>query len=150
MRILGLLLAGSLSIVACNPFVIWGNATAQRDVAEKATARFHAMIDSAQYEAIWVEADPDLRGSGSAQDATAVFRMANRRFGQAQITVLSSWNVNFSTNRGSLVTLVYSTHFTRDSATETFRWRIHDGKAALLSYNINSPALLRAMLDEKD
>jgi len=45
--------------------------------------------------------------------------------------------------------LVYYTTFSKDKATETFTWRIRNGKPALLGYNINSPALLRAMVDDK-
>jgi len=136
------------AVVGCNPFAMWGNATTKRDVAEKATARFHAMIDSAQFEAIWNEADLDLQNSGPQEDAIALFRMVNRRFGQVQGTDLKSWNVNFSTSEGTLVRLVYRTGFARDSATETFVWRIRDNKPALLNYNINSPALLRAMVEK--
>jgi hypothetical protein len=48
-----------------------------------------------------------------------------------------------------LVRLIYRTTFSKNSATESFTWRIRHGKPALLNYNINSPALLRAV-DEKN
>ena len=131
-----------LTVAACNPFAFWGNATAQRDVAEQATARFHTMLDSTNYQAIWSEADPEFRNAGPQKDAIALFRMINRRFGTVQDTKLVTWNVNFSTGSGTLVRLVYRTSFSRDSATETFNWRIRDDKPALIGYNINAPALL--------
>lgn len=136
--------------VACNPFAMWGNATAQRDAAKKATERFHLQLDLSQFDSIYQEADPDFRSAGQEKDANALWRMVQRRFGSLQSDTLVTWNVNFTTGAGTLVRLVYRTTFSKDSATETFTWRIRDGKPALLGYNINSPSLLRAMVDEKN
>lgn len=145
-----LLVACSISIVACNPFAMWGNATSRRGAAEAATARFHVMLDSAEYETIWNEADPELRNTSQHDDAIALFRMVNRRFGPMEGMKLVGWNVNYSTSNGTLVRLQYRTGFARDSATETFVWRLRGDQPTLLNYNINSPALLRAMVEEKD
>ncbi len=141
------LLAGA---IACNPFAMWGNATAQRDAAEKATERFHLKLDLNQFDSIYQEADVEFRNAGSEKDADGLWRMIQRKFGSLQSDTLLNWNVNFTTNHGTLVRLVYRTTFSKDSATESFTWRIRDGKPALLNYNINSPSLLRALVDEKN
>ncbi len=128
---------------------MWGNVTAQRDAAEKATERFHLQVDLSQFDSIYQEADPDFRNAAQEKDANALWRMVQRRFGSLQSDTLLNWNVNFTTNNGTVVRLVYYTTFSKDKATETFTWRIRHGKPALLGYNINSPSLLRAMVDAK-
>ncbi len=135
--------------VACNPFAFWGDATAQRGAAEAATERFHLKLDLGQFDSIYQEADPDFRKAGAEKDANVLWRMVQRRFGTLQSDSLLNWNVSVTTNNGTVVRLVYYTTFSKEKATETFTWRIRDGKPALLGYNINSPALLRAMVDEK-
>lgn len=147
MRVLAVALLAAA--IACNPFAMWGNATAQRDIAEKATERFHLQLDLGQFDSIYQQADPQFRTAGLQKDANALWRMVQRRFGSLQSDTLINWNVNYTTTNGTVVRLVYRTTFAKDNATETFTWRIRDGKPALLSYNINSPALLRAMVDEK-
>ena len=135
--------------IACNPLAFWGDATAQRGAAETATERFHLKLDLGQFDSIYQEADPEFRKAGSEKDVNALWRMVQRRFGSLQSDSLLVWNVSVTTNTGTVVRLVYYTTFSKDKATETFTWRIRDGKPALLGYNINSPALLRAMVDEK-
>ena len=135
--------------IGCNPFAFWGDATAQRGAAETATERFHLKLDLGQFDSIYQEADPDFRKAGAQKDADALWRMVQRRFGSLQSDSLLNWNVSVTTNNGTIVRLVYYTTFSKEKATETFTWRIRDGKPALLGYNINSPALLRAMVDEK-
>lgn len=135
--------------IGCNPFAMWGNATAQRDAAEKATERFHLQLDLSQFDSIYQEADIEFRNAAPEKDANGLWRMVQRRFGSLQSDTLMNWNVNFTTNNGTVVRLVYYTTFAKDKATETFTWRIRDGKPALVGYNINSPTLLRAMVEEK-
>ena len=45
-------------------------------------------------------------------------------------------------NGGSYVLLTYDTDFTDGRATETFHWRIANGRVRLVAYNINSPLLI--------
>ena len=135
---------------ACNPFAMWGDATAQRDAAKQASERFHLQLDLGQFDSIYQQADPEFRNAGSEKDANALWRMVQRRFGTLQSDTLLTWTVNFTTGNGTVVRLVYGTTFAKEKATETFTWRVRDGKPALLGYNINSPALLRAMVDEKN
>lgn len=136
--------------IGCNPFAMWGQASAHKDLSEQATERFHAQLDSAQFEAIYGEADQDFRSTVTERDANALWRMVQRRFGPVQGTALANWHVSFTTGGGTQVRLIYRTAFAQDSAVETITWRIRDGTPRLLGYNINSPALLRAMVDEKD
>ncbi|HLZ46937.1 MAG TPA: hypothetical protein VKQ05_14770 [Gemmatimonadales bacterium] len=147
MRALAVSLVAAL---ACNPFAFWTNATTQRDAAQQATERFHLQLDLSQFDSIYQQADPEFRNAGSEKDANGLWRMVQRRFGTLQSDTLLTWNVSFTTSNGTVVRLVYRTTFAIDKATETFTWRIRDGKPALLGYNINSPALLRAMVDEKN
>ena len=134
---------------ACNPLAFWGDATAKRGAAETATDRFHLKLDLGQFDSIYQAVDPEFRNATSEKDANALWRMVQRRFGSLQSDSLVNWNVSVTTNSGTIVRLVYYTTFSKDKGTEIFTWRIHDGKPALLGYNINSPALQRALVDEK-
>lgn len=136
--------------IACNPFALWGDATARRDAAQTATERFHLKLDLGQFDSIYQQADPEFRKAAAEKEVNALWRMVQRRFGSLQSDSLLNWNVSVTTNNGTVVRLVYYTTFSKDKATETFTWRIRDGKPALLGYNINSPALLRAMVEEKN
>jgi len=138
-----------VAAIACNPFAFWGDATAQRDAAKTATERFHLKLDLGQFDSIYQQADPDFRKAGAEKEANALWRMVQRRFGSLQSDSLLNWNVSVTTNNGTVVRLVYYTTFSKAKGTETFTWRLRNGKPALLGYNINSPALLRPMLDEK-
>lgn len=134
----------------CNPFAFWGDAVRQKAAAETETEHFRRELDSTRFAAIYQAADPEFRNSVSQKDADGLWRMVQRRFGQFQGATLVNWNVSITTQNGTVVRLVYRTGYAQDSATETFTWRIRDGQPALLGYNINSPALLRAMVDEKN
>jgi hypothetical protein len=134
---------------ACNPLAFWGDATAKRGAAETATDRFHLKLDLGQFDSIYQAVDPEFRNATSEKDANALWRMVQRRFGSLQSDSLVNWNVSVTTNSGTIVRLVYYTTFSKDKGTEIFTWRIRDGKPALLGYNINSPALQRALVDEK-
>jgi len=134
---------------ACNPLAFWGDATAKRGAAETATDRFHLKLDLGQFDSIYQAVDPEFRNATSEKDANALWRMVQRRFGSLQSDSLVTWNVSVTTNSGTIVRLVYYTTFSKDKGTEIFTWRIRDGKPALLGYNINSPALQRALVDEK-
>jgi hypothetical protein len=129
---------------------MWGNATAQRDAAEKATDRFHLQLDLNQFDSIYQQADVEFRNAAPEKDANGLWRMVQRKFGSLQSDTLVNWNVNFTTNSGTLVRLVYRTTFSKDNAMESFTWRIRDGRPMLLNYNINSPSLMRALVDEKN
>jgi len=134
---------------ACNPLAFWGDATAKRGAAETATDRFHLKLDLGQFDSIYQAVDPEFRNATSEKDANALWRMVQRRFGSLQSDSLVNWNVSVTTNNGTIVRLVYYTTFSKDKGMEIFTWRIRDGKPALLGYNINSPALQRALVDEK-
>lgn len=138
------------AVVACNPFAFWGEAVRQKAAAETETEHFRRELDSTRFAAIYQEADPEFRKAISEKDADGLWRMVQRRFGQFQGAQLVNWNVSVTTQNGTVVRLVYRTGYAQDSATETFSWRMRDGQPALLGYNINSPALLRAMVDEKN
>ncbi len=144
-----LVVALLVAAIACNPFAFWGDATAQRDAAQAATERFHLKLDLGQFDSIYQEADPGFRNATPEKDANALWRMVQRRFGSLQSDSLLSWYVSVTTNNGTIVRLVYYTTFFKDKGTEIFTWRIRNGKPALLGYNINSPALLRGMVDDK-
>jgi hypothetical protein len=46
------------------------------------------------------------------------------------------------TNAGSYLSLTYKTEFAQGSATESFNWRVVDGKVHLAGYNIQSSLLI--------
>jgi len=144
-----LALTATIGATACNPGAMLGRASAQKERAEHATARFRAQLDSAQFDAIYRETDEDFRKAVTKGGADSLWTMVRRRFGAVRGAQLTGWNVSITTQGGTQVRLVYQTAFVKDSAVETFTWRIRGEQPGLLGYNINSPALLRAMAEEK-
>ncbi len=64
-----------------------------------------------------------------------------QKLGSLKSSKKKTWNVTHGTG-GTLVKLAYESEFDAGRATETFVYRIKDGKAVLVAYHIDSNALL--------
>ena len=65
----------------------------------------------------------------------------DRKLGAAKIATRTTWNQTHLPS-GTFVTLVFKMQFEKGDGTETFMYRISDGKAFLAGYHINSNALI--------
>jgi hypothetical protein len=108
---------------------------------KKAVDRFRQRLNQEQYTSIYGETDELFRGKSSEQEFTAVLTAVHRKLGAFQRAENQGTLVNASTN-GAFLQLTYKTRFSGGDATEVFRWRLGDGACKLVSYHINSTALI--------
>ena len=129
-----LLLVLVASTSSCN---IAQHVTQQCNDATAAVERFHQRLDSEQYAAIYLDTDDTFRKATSEKEFTQLLSAIHRKLGPTQSKQSAGWNVTTTST-----SVVYRTKFAEGEATEQFRWRMDNGKAWLLSYNINSNALI--------
>lgn len=113
----------------------------QMAAAEKEVANFRRLVETQQFAALYANSSPEWQKAASEADQTKLFTSLGTKLGKLKTSEKSGWNVNWHTS-GTFVTLGYNTHFEKGLGTETFVFRVSDGQAKLVSYNINSPALL--------
>jgi hypothetical protein len=126
-------------IAACAALV---SCSAQEDtqVAERGVMRFHEQFNAGQYAEVFAEGDALFREGGEGA-FVGVMQKLKERFGDVRQSELmnSKWqtgNVLIEERMvsGTIVVMAYRTEFTRASATETFTWRIAQGRATLMGY----------------
>ena len=109
-----------------------------KDFAQKAVDRFHQLFNEQSYSVIYHEADAQFHRSMTVPDFDDLLQAMQKSLGlfkQARQTGFQS--------SGTIATLTYESEFTRGKATEQFGYAISTGGAALVSYNITSPLLIR-------
>jgi hypothetical protein len=109
--------------------------------AEKEVVQFRQLMESEQFAKLYANASDELRKSASEADVTKIFGALSRKLGKVKTADKAGWHVNFHT-AGTFVTLGFNTQFEKGPGTEQFVFRVSDGKARLVSYNVNSAALL--------
>jgi hypothetical protein len=129
-----LLLVLVASTSSCN---IAQHVTQQFNDATAAVERCHQRLDSEQYAAIYLDTDDTFRKATSEKEFTQLLSAIHRKLGPTQSKQSAGWNVTTTST-----TVVYRTKFAEGEATEQFRWRMDNGKAWLVYYNINSNALI--------
>ncbi len=119
--------------------LVAGCGSTMQDVAigRAGVTRFHQEMDAGQFDQIYSEAAPDLRSATTHDDFIAFMSGAHRKLGNTQDPTETGFNVNWTTS-GTQVVLGYQTKFQNAAATETFTWRITNGKLALVGYHVNS------------
>lgn len=109
--------------------------------AEAAVEKFHKMLAENQIDAIYDESHERLRAATKREDFQAFLGAVNRKLGMVKVYKKTGWKMNYDTS-GRYVTLQYETNFADDLATEQFVFLLEEGRAYLLSYHINSNALI--------
>lgn len=109
--------------------------------AEQGVAEFRQLMDGKEFSTIYAKASDELRKSANEAELTGILRVLHARLGPVKSAQRSKWNVNFHSS-GTFVTLGFRTEFASGSGTEQFVFRITEGSASLVSYNVNSAALL--------
>jgi hypothetical protein len=113
----------------------------QMATAEKEVEAFRELLDSQQFARIHANGSDELRKSVSEGDLSKILAALATKLGKVKSSQKSGWNINFHTS-GTFVTLGYNTDFEKGAGTEQFVFHVSGGKAKLVSYNVNSPALL--------
>jgi len=115
--------------------------TKGKRIAEGGVAQFHNQYNSAQFHAIYNQADEGFRKGDTEASLVEHFEALQRKLGAVKQTNQTSWQTN-TTPAGTVVTLNYDTEFTEGKGTEKFIFHVAGDKALLYSYNVNSPLLI--------
>jgi len=111
--------------------------------AEQGVAQFRTMVEAGDYDRVYEAASPALKQVTSREELARVLGAVHDRLGPVRQSNQTGFNVRHGTD-GIVVNLTYSTQFASGNRAETFIFRISGGSARLVSYNVNSPALLEA------
>ena len=110
-------------------------------IADQAVTRFHKMLDAGQNAQIYRESAQEMKNAGPEAKLDAFLSAVHRKLGTVTKATRQGFNDQMNTG-GHYITMTYATTYTRGEATETFVYKISDGKAALVGYNVNSDALI--------
>jgi hypothetical protein len=108
--------------------------------AEEGIAHFRRLMETQQFARVYTTGSDELRKSTSEADMSKLLAALNKKLGRVKVAEKSGWKVNFHTS-GTFVTVAFKTEFEKGPGTEQFVFRISNGKASLVSYNVNSPVL---------
>jgi hypothetical protein len=128
------LIAASLLMASCS---------GGEDVAgaEKAIAQFHGQLNSANYQDIYARSDQGLKDVTSKADMIKLLDAIHRKLGAYQAGKQTGWRVNYNT-AGNNTVIQFESRFEKGAAAETFTFVGDAQSPRLLSYNINSQALI--------
>jgi len=112
------------------------------ELAQQAVIRFHSQFNAEQYHSIYDEADAKFRATGNETEITAFLQAIHRKLGRTQQAELQGTQIQWLAGQGTFVVLGYQTKFSDDTGVESFTWRIDNGRALLVGYNVNSKALI--------
>lgn len=102
-----------------------------------AVVEFHARFNAEDWSAIYSDADAAFRAATSQDVFTRAMRTLKSRVGRFESSVETYYGVQgqAGVSEGTYVRVQYSTKFSQQPATETFAWRIDNGKVKLFSYD---------------
>ena len=112
--------------------------------AETGVASFHTMLDAERYADIYGGTDEFFKNATAEAQFTEILQAVHRKLGVVVSTAQTSFysRDQAGTNAGSYISLTYKTEFAQGPATESFNWRVVDGKVHLAGYNIQSSLLI--------
>ena len=108
--------------------------------ASGAGKKFHDEYNQQNYAAIYGDADPKFRAAVKPEEWTKLLTRVHDKLGNEADTTRIGFNVNYN-DRGSTVTMRYSTKFQLGEGQEEFVWLKSDDRLRLLQYNVKSPVL---------
>jgi len=126
-----LVIAAALALAGCN----MGK---DMSVTDAAIADFHGKLDSGQFAAITDATGPEIKNSGT--DFNALLEMVHTRLGAFKSTERQGFSDNVN-NGDHTFSATYASVYANGKATENFVYRLSDGKAVLVGYHVDSPAL---------
>ena len=133
---------GCRSLLLLSPLLLAGcSASANIDAAKAGVETFHSQLNSSQFDAVYAQSDAAMKDAISKDKLNAFLSAVHRKLGAAGQSSLQTWNVNYTTS-GQFVRLGYQTTFANGPGQENFVYKLDGGAAKLVSYNINSDALV--------
>jgi hypothetical protein len=132
MRKILLIAALSLATAGCG-------AGGAKTAAEGAVTQFHQMLDAGRYHDIYAGTSPEFRNATSETQLNALLQNIHDQLGTVGQANEQGWHYNYN-NGVTQVDLTYNTSFASGTATESFVYRIDNGRPSLLNYSIHSNA----------
>ncbi|MBS0380277.1 MAG: DUF4019 domain-containing protein [Proteobacteria bacterium] len=120
-----------------------GACSSQKDLsaAEAAITQFHQELDGGQFESLYSSAAPELKQATTEAEFVKFLGAVHKKLGNTRSTARESWRVNWQTS-GEFISLRYATEYEQGKAGEDFVFRMAEGAPVLVSYNVNSRALI--------
>lgn len=129
-------LCGVMLLAGCTQIVQAG-----KD-GETLDAGVHDAMTRGDWKSVYASADAEMKSDTSEEKFGALFGAIAKKLGHPVSSKQTSWNLNKTTS-GTYLRSVCETQFSNNaSGTETFSWRMTDGKYRLYSYNIQSDELI--------
>jgi len=102
-----------------------------------AVVEFHDRFNAEDWGTIYGDADGAFRAATSQDVFTRAMTTLKSRVGRFESSVETYYGLQAQpgVNEGTYVRVRYSTRFSVQTATETFAWRIDNGKVKLFSYD---------------
>ena len=126
-----------LGFVICLLITGCGDTIKGKTIAEPQVAAFHEKLNAGRFDEIYSTADEAFHKAAAKEKALELFSAIGKKLGKAKSSSTKTWKVN-TFNLVTTVVLVVETEFEHGKGTETFTFRVSDGKASLIGYNINS------------
>ena len=125
-------------------FVSCGPKAVQQDfiASSSAVERFHAQLDSGRFGQIYTSAAPELKSADSEADFIQLLAAVHRKLGRFESDSEVGFSEEWHLHEGLLVRLDYETRYADGKAKEHFVWRAASSGATLVSYRIDSRALI--------
>jgi Protein of unknown function (DUF4019) len=111
-------------------------------LAEQAVVRFHSLLDSEQYQAIYLASDSGFRKNSTEDGFVKFAQTVHHKLGHTQNAKLRTSQIGWVAGEGAVVTLFYDTQFEDGTAAEKFTWHFKRDQPILYGYYIKSNSLV--------
>ncbi|QIF04933.1 hypothetical protein [Roseimicrobium sp. ORNL1] len=115
--------------------------TQGKGLADTAIVDFHKKFNEQKFKDIYAGSHADLKAAAKEEEFLNLLDAVHRKLGKQVKSTDATWRVN-SFNFKTNVMVAQNTEFERGKGTETFTYRVSDGKAILVSYYINSSDMM--------
>lgn len=111
---------------------------------------FHSQTQRGEFSSIYNEAAPGLREGASEAEFIRILQLIDKTMGSVEHSELANRAPTKANDGRMLTLLVFNTRFSSGAATESFYIEKIDDKPRLFRYDINSDALIHALVSEKE
>ncbi len=120
--------------------------------ALQGTEVFYRQLTAEQYDSLYESLSNEFKAVGDRDAVLGFFKKLNQALGACKEPSLApSDNTSPAPIEGKkLVRLIFSRNCKKAEATETFDWKIESQNAKLVSYEVNSPAMLDVLATPGD
>lgn len=115
--------------------------TQGKGLADTAIVDFHKKFNEQKFKEIYAGSHSDFKAEATEEKFVNLLDAVDRKLGKQVKSTDATWRVN-SFNFKTNVMVAQNTEFERGKGTETFTYRVSDGKAILVGYFINSSDMM--------